>query len=401
MRACPRCGRLYPDKDSGFCQADGLALAAADTVRPSDPGDDRVGSVLQGRYRLFRVVADGGTARVYEALDVSRGQHVAVKVLRRDRLDDVISLERLRREYEYGQRLRAAHVVEAVDFLPTEDGSHALVTEFLSGEELRGLLKRERCVAPARAVRILSQVAVALSAAHSCGLVHRDLKPENLFLCQTQDGDDVRVLDWGSVKDTSAHEPLTVLGTAIGSPFYMSPEQAQGLDTVDRRTDVWSLAVIAYEMLSGRLPFTGPTGPAVLLALITMPAPPLRLGEGPAALLPPSVDAALALGLRKEPSARAESASVFVNALGRALGLEGSCEQWARSPLAVVESQLDLCTPTRVSAEEAFFGAGEPSWSSAAPARAGRARSARPYYLLLGIALGLGALCVAFLLLYR
>ena len=135
--------------------------------------------------------------------------------------------------------------------------------EFLEGEELRTVLKREKS-APARARRPHArQVAIGLDEAHRRQLVHRDLKPDNLFLCGTREGDIVKILDFGSVKDKNRwRKKLTVLGTTIGSPFYMAPEQAQGLDTLDARADVWALAAIAYECLTGNVPFQGSTGPA-------------------------------------------------------------------------------------------------------------------------------------------
>ena len=117
-------------------------------------------------------------------------------------------------------------------------------------------------IAPARLVRMLAQAAFALDAAHAMKLVHRDLKPDNLFLCQTREGDIVKVLDFGSVKDKGeSAKKLTVLGTTIGSPFYMAPEQAQGLDTLDHRADVWALAAIAYECLTAHVPFSGKQRP--------------------------------------------------------------------------------------------------------------------------------------------
>src|SRR5690606_32641370 len=113
--------------------------------------------------------------------------------------------------------------------------------------------------------------------------------PENIFLCRSAVGDDVKILDFGSVKDTESREQLTVMGTAIGSPFYMSPEQAQGLDSVDQRTDVWALSAITYEMLSGRVPFQGSNGAAILFEILTKPPPPLVLAAAAGVGLPEKV----------------------------------------------------------------------------------------------------------------
>ncbi|HVR18838.1 MAG TPA: serine/threonine-protein kinase, partial [Polyangiaceae bacterium] len=242
MKACPGCGRLYPD-DAGFCPVDGKALTSATQVPIATDGQDpRLGQLVCERYQVRRVVADGGMGRVYEALDMVDRRNVAVKILHADVARDEVSVERFKREFEVSRTIHHEHIVEVLNFQPTHDGTYALVMEFLYGEELRATLKREATISAARTVRMLSQVALALDAAHARKLIHRDLKPDNLFLCQTRDGDIVKILDFGSVKDkTEGAKKLTVLGTTIGSPFYMAPEQAQGLETLDHRADVWAL----------------------------------------------------------------------------------------------------------------------------------------------------------------
>src|SRR5262249_21328053 len=150
---------------------------------------------------------------------------------------------------------------------------------------------------PERLIRILSQVALGVQGAHVRKVVHRDLKPDNVFLCHTRDGDDVKILDFGSVRDNSeGAKKLTVMGTTIGSPVYMAPEQAQGLPSLDHRADVWSLAAIAYECLAGIVPFSGSTGPAILLAILSNEAkPPSEAGAAHSVpkTLDPVIDAAL------------------------------------------------------------------------------------------------------------
>ncbi len=239
MKACPVCGRLYPD-DAGFCPEDGQQLSSATQVPvQSDDQDARIGQLMCNRYQVRRVVADGGMGRVYEALDMMERRNVALKILHPDVATDQVALERFKREFEVSKQLPHQHIVDVLDFQPTHDGSYALVMEFLYGEELRATLKREGVLPPERVVRMLSQVAIGLDGAHSRKLVHRDLKPDNIFLCQTREGDIVKLLDFGSVKDKAeTAKKLTVMGTTIGSPFYMAPEQAQGLETLDHRADV-------------------------------------------------------------------------------------------------------------------------------------------------------------------
>jgi len=226
------------------------------------------------------VVADGGMGRVYEALDMHDKGRVAVKVLHNDVARDSIAVERFKREFEVSKLLPHDHIVDVRDFRETDDKSFALVMEFLEGEELRNVLKREKHLPPERVVRMLSQPAIGLDEAHRRQLVHRDLKPDNLFLCGTREGDIVKLLDFGSVKDKSSMaKKLTVVGTTIGSPFYMAPEQAQGLETLDARADVWALAAITYECITGKVPFQGINGPSILLAILTKdPVPPTKAG---------------------------------------------------------------------------------------------------------------------------
>lgn len=280
MKACPHCGRLYPD-EAGFCPEDGQQLTTL-SMAPVAPSasDPRMGVLILSRYQVRRVVADGGMGRVYEAFDVVADRNVAVKLLHADVATDEVAVERFKREFQVSQQLPHEHIVEVFDFQPTPDGSYALVMEFLYGEELRNTIKREKVLAPARVVRMLSQLAIGLDGAHSKHLVHRDLKPDNIFLCQTRDGDIVKILDFGSVKDKAENaKKLTVMGTTIGSPFYMAPEQAQGLDTLDHRADVWALAAIAYECLTGEVPFKGTSGPAILLEIFNEESAPPKRGR--------------------------------------------------------------------------------------------------------------------------
>jgi serine/threonine-protein kinase len=231
--------------------------------------------------------------------------------------------------------------VEVLDFQPTPDKSYALVMEFLYGEELRATLKRSSTLKPERVVRMLSHFALGLDEAHDRKLVHRDLKPDNLFLCQTTDGDIVKILDFGSVKDkTSTAKKLTVVGTTIGSPYYMAPEQAQGLDTLDHRADVWALAAIAYECITGTVPFKGVNGPSILLEILTKePVPASQAATSTKYPVPPTVDRALSQAMKKSAALRTPSVGALADAVGHAYGLEGDHNAWAT---ASEESLRDL-----------------------------------------------------------
>jgi tRNA A-37 threonylcarbamoyl transferase component Bud32 len=333
MKSCPSCMRVFPD-DAGFCPADGTSLQFASMVPVANTTDDkRLGTRLCNRYELRRVVADGGMGRVYEGIDKQTNTRIAVKVLHSDVSKDDVALERFKREYEISSSLPHDFIVKVIDFQrDPATGVWLLVMEFLDGEELRFILKREKYLAPDRIIRMLSQVAIGLDEAHARQFVHRDLKPDNLFLCGTRDGDDVKILDFGSVKDKNKDaKKLTVLGTTIGSPYYMAPEQAQGLETLDARADVFALAAITYECVTGTVPFTGNNGPSILLAILTKDPEPASAKTANAKYpVPQAMDDVLEEGLAKNPNIRTKSIGDLATAVGRAYGLEGDHRMWAR-----------------------------------------------------------------------
>jgi serine/threonine-protein kinase len=347
MKACAQCGRLYPD-DAGFCPVDGAALGRPTSVPvPADESDKRVGQLVCQRYQIRRVVADGGMGRVYEALDMRAKRNVALKILHADVANDEVAVERFKREFEVSTQLPHDYIVEVLDFQPTTDATYALAMEYLYGEELRATLKREGVISPARVVRMLSQIAIGLDEAHARKFVHRDLKPDNLFLGQTSDGDMVKILDFGSVKDKGeSAKKLTVLGTTIGSPFYMAPEQAQGLDTLDHRADVWALAAITYECVTGQVPFQGNNGPSILLEILTKePKPPSVVGQGKKYPVPPTLDRVLAQAFKKMASLRYSSVGALADAVGQAYGLSGDHRAWAVTREADLAKQIEAKLP--------------------------------------------------------
>ncbi len=333
MKTCDACHRLYPE-DGGFCPIDGQKLIPiTDAIAPTDSLDPRLGSTLcDGRYRLWRTVADGGMGRVYQAIDTREGRSVALKILHADVAMDTVAVARFKREFACSAALPHDYIVEVLAFEKTEDGSFALVMEYLEGEELRMLLKRERVLSPERLVRMLSQTAIGLAAAHDRKIVHRDLKPDNVFLCGTTEGDRSKILDFGSVRDNSVGaQKLTVIGTTIGSPYYMSPEQAQALPSLDHRADVWSMAAITYECLTGTVPFIGSSGPTILVAILSDEArPPSEAGA--MYRVPRTLDPVMEDALAKNPEIRLPSMGALADRVGRAYGLEGDHLEWATVP---------------------------------------------------------------------
>ncbi|MDX2051138.1 MAG: serine/threonine-protein kinase [Polyangiaceae bacterium] len=381
MKACPTCGRLFP-QDAAFCPVDGQALKnATDVPVVADASDPRVGQLMCGRYQVRRVIADGGMGRVYEALDVQARASVALKVLHPEVAVDEVQLQRFKREFEVSKELPHHHIVDVRDFQPTHDGSYVLAMELLYGEELRATLKREGVIAPARVIRMLSQVAIGLDAAHAKKLVHRDLKPDNIYLCQAADGDTIKILDFGSVRDnTETAKKLTVMGTTIGSPYYMAPEQAQGLDSLDHRADVWALAAIVYEAVTGQVPFNGPNGPSILLQILTKePAAPSQAGAGKKYPVPPTLDRVMAHGLKKLPALRINSVGELADAVGQAYGLTGNHLDWAVAAQAALAAQIESRLPGLMTPEapkkpdtvDDFFGESEALGATVASAPPG------------------------------
>jgi serine/threonine-protein kinase len=370
MKSCPVCQRTFPN-DAGFCPADGTPLTAASLAPVAPSADDpRIGARLGGRYEIRRVVADGGMGRVYEAIDKQTDSRIAVKVLHDDVARDDISLERFKREYEISALLPHEHIVNVLDFQrDTVAKTWLLVMEFLDGEELRYVLKREKMLPPERLVRMLSQVAIGLDEAHARNFIHRDLKPDNLFLCGTRDGDIVKLLDFGSVKDQSGNrKKLTVLGTTIGSPYYMAPEQAQGLDTIDARADVFALGALTYECVTGEVPFGGNNGPSILLAIMTKdPDPPTSKAKAAKYPIPPALDDVIEQALAKNPAIRTKTVGQLAEAVGHAYGLVGDHRQWATTPQQELARQIAEAMPRTMAPRIAPLGvAADPFASPAA-----------------------------------
>ncbi len=386
MKSCPSCQRVFPE-DAGFCPEDGTHLLLMSEVPASSAADPRIGIRINERYELRRVVADGGTGRVYEGADVQMDRRIAVKILHDDIALDPVALERFRREYELSKSLPHEHIVDVLDFAHEPSlNIHYLVMEFLDGEELRYLLKREKVLAPERLIRMMAQVAMGLDEAHARGFIHRDLKPDNLFLCGTRDGDICKVLDFGSVKDRNARKKLTQLGTTIGSPYYMSPEQAQGLESIDARSDVFSLAAVAYECITSFVPFDGNNGPSILLAIMTQePVMPTVRGAGAKYPILPKLDDVLEQGLAKSATIRTPSVGALADAIGRAYGIDGSHREWAYMPQAELAERVRVSmakVPITLRMDDPFATSVPPAKVETAPIRAVSSQGPAPFAVI-------------------
>jgi serine/threonine-protein kinase len=275
---------------------------------------ERLRAALAGRYQMDRRIGQGGMATVYGATDLKHHRQVAIKVLRPD-LAATIGAERFLREIEVAAGLQHPHVVPLYD---SGDAGGVLyyVMPFVAGESLRDRLTREGRIPFQEAVTLTREVASALAYAHAQGIVHRDIKPENILLS----GGHAVVADFGIARALKAAAApatqMTGVGLAIGTPAYMSPEQATASD-IDARSDQYSLACVFYEMVTGQAPFAGPTVQAVLTQSLTGPRP--RLSKVTRAT-PPEADAPVARALAADPAARFASVAEFGAALEQAAG---------------------------------------------------------------------------------
>ncbi len=275
---------------------------------------DRLSAALADRYRVERELGAGGMATVYLAQDLRHDRKVAIKVLRPE-LSAVIGAERFLREIKTIAGLQHPHILGLIDS-GQMDGTAFYVMPFIEGESLRDRLQREKQLPIADAVRVAAEVAAALDYAHRHGVIHRDIKPENILLHDGQ----ALVADFGIALavSTAGGTRMTETGMSLGTPHYMSPEQAMGEREITARSDVYALGAVTYEMLTGDPPFTGSTAQAIVAKVMTeKPAPPSRLRD----TVPVAVEDAVLTALQKLPADRFASAAEFSAALdGRSDG---------------------------------------------------------------------------------
>jgi len=281
------------------------------------------GTVIAGKYRLDGMIGRGGMGSVWSTMHLGLGQRVAVKLIAKRYAGSREARQRFDIEAKAVAQLRSRYVVQIFDNGETEDGTPYIVMELLDGESLDHRIERRGPVPLDQTVRIISQVGKALNKAHGLGIVHRDLKPENVFLARSDDddaGEIAKVLDFGiaKIKTTDSGGSATRTGTVLGTPLFMSPEQARGLKSVDHRTDIYSLGMVAFTMLTGRNAFSGESFGDILVAICTQPLPSLRTY---APMLPMSVDAWMQRACAKEPGDRFSGVEPMIDALYAAAGM--------------------------------------------------------------------------------
>ena len=340
-KTCPNCAKTYPDT-SLFCPADGTTLC-------SDGSDtDLIGTVIADRYLVSKLLGEGGMGRVYLASHLRLPQQAAIKVLHPSMVQDSAAVQRFNREASNAAKIEHDRVARVFDFGETKNGLVYLAMEFVPGQTLRAILEEQPKLPPARAANLIYQVAEGLDAAHRMSIVHRDLKPDNIMVITDDNGiDRAKVVDFGIAKAVDAtsgqRTQLTQAGAVIGTPEFMSPEQVFG-EALDARSDVYALALVGYQMLTGLLPFDSSTPERSLTARIV--SDPRTLADAaPEVQWPIALQEAFTRALAREPDARTASALDFGDAVVAAT------EAWIGT--SVLRTRTPLSSPALLMAANA------------------------------------------------
>jgi len=340
QRRCPKCGAVYGG-EARFCPKDGSPLVdvavagtSGTTIRKAykPPAADRFtlsSQRIDNRYEVIRRLGEGGMSYVYEAKDLTRGETIAIKILSPKLSADTSSVQRLRREAGLAMRLEHPHVCKILRLGETEDGLIYLVMPYLKGELLSDREGKAGALPASQGVEWLGQMCSGLHHAHQLHIIHRDLKPENVMLVPEDEGrEKAVVMDFGLAKENRADPSmakLTATGIILGTPEFMSPEQIRGR-SLDARSDIYALAIVAFEMFTTKLPFAGRSAQEMMIA---------RLRGKPATLrqyrpdFPAALEAVLMRAMAVEPEQRYETALEFGRALVEAAGDAGVSQRVA------------------------------------------------------------------------
>jgi serine/threonine protein kinase len=309
LKICPQCGTEY-ELDQRFCPKDGSTLKSQGGTTA-----DLVGSIIADRYHVLKKLGEGGMGTVYLAEHVKMGRKSAVKVMNPGTVHDADAISRFNREASNASKINHPNVAAIYDFGETKEGLIYLAMEFVEGPALTKVIEDAGALPPLRAADITRQAAEALAVAHDMGIVHRDLKPDNIMIAKNRDGSDcVKVVDFGIAKAANNDaQKVTKTGLVVGTPEYMSPEQLAG-DKLDGRSDTYSLALVSFAMMTGKLPFPADTVQESMILRLT--DRPKQLVEMKADIAwPPEVQAVMDKALERDAPARYQTASEFGKAL--------------------------------------------------------------------------------------
>jgi serine/threonine protein kinase len=299
----PEVSTLTPDAPTLVMENDAAALKRKEQ-------NALIGRTLDGKYLIDARIGAGGMGTVYRGTRLHIGDAVAIKILHRDTISDIQAAERFRREAQATSRLKHPNAVSIYDFGISGDGLAYIVMELVEGKSLRSIIKRRGPLPPLTVAEILSQVCDALDEAHRNNMVHRDIKPDNIIVNASPSGLRVKVLDFGIAKlhnISSGMINLTATGSVMGTPQYMSPEQCMD-EELDGRSDVYSLGIVLYEVLTGSAPFTSTTATAVAVQQVNQKPPPLRTFNPS---ISPVLESVVMHALEKRREARPQTAGAM------------------------------------------------------------------------------------------
>ncbi len=338
-KICPQCGR-EESLEVRFCPVDGSALRLTGAAE-----SDLVGQIVGDRYHVLRKLGEGGMGQVYLVEHVKMQRKSALKVMNPGMVKDADAISRFNREAANASRINHPNVASVYDFGETPDGLIFLAMEFVDGPALTKVIEEQGALAPARAADIIRQAADALAVAHDMGIVHRDLKPDNIMIARTRDGADlVKVVDFGIAKaQDSGAQKVTKTGMVVGTPEYMSPEQLAG-DKLDGRSDIYSLGLVAFNMLTGTLPFPSDSMQETMIMRLTDKPKPLGAMKADVHW-PADVQAVMDKVLERDASIRYQNATDFGRALVTAVDRMPATANGAAGTMVIGAA----ATPARVS----------------------------------------------------
>jgi len=339
LKVCPVCGTEYGE-EAAFCSRDRSPLRPA--ASGTAPG--LVGQLLGDRYHIERRIGEGGMGEVYLATHVLMGRRCALKVMSQTLSRDPDAVSRFNREATNASRISHPNVCAIYDFGLTPDGLVYLAMEYVDGRTLTAVAEERGPMPVAPAVDLMTQCAAGLQAAHDLGIVHRDLKPDNIMVISRPDRDTVKLVDFGIAKaiEGDVGQRVTKTGFVVGTPEYMSPEQLAG-DPMDGRSDQYSLALVFYRLITGRLPFEGTSIQETLVKRLTDPPHPLALAR-PEGKFPAGLQAVMDRTLARQPAERYPTVMDFVKALQEVVPHEAERTRRLDAPRAGVAGNIP---PTR------------------------------------------------------